>query len=104
MLRTDRDTAFNSVFVRDPSDHHRAKISAHTALWLAIAYLVAVPWYAPRDWIDPTLWALPAWAVVSIAGSVLLALATARALAAPWPGDESADADQVGPKGGGPAR
>ena len=89
LLRAGPDAAFNPVSVSDRLHQHRAGIPARNWLGPLVAYLIALPWYAPRDWIDPTFWALPIWAVASVAGSVLLALCTARALLVAWPDDEA---------------
>ena len=53
----------------------------------AVLLLVAVPWYWPAD--DKTRWAgVPAWVVVSLAGSVVVSLYTAWLLRRPWPSEE----------------
>jgi len=78
-----------SMPMPDRRAHHRGAVTPRTWLGLAAVYLVAVPWYAPAEWIDPTIWAFPAWAVASVAGSLGLAVVTARALLRPWPAEES---------------
>ena len=53
----------------------------------AVLLLGAVPWYWPAD--DKTRWAgVPAWVVVSLAGSVVVSLYTAWLLRRPWPSEE----------------
>jgi hypothetical protein len=52
-----------------------------------VLLVAAVPWYWPAD--DKTRWAgVPAWVVVSLAGSVVVSLYTAWLLRRPWPSEE----------------
>ena len=60
---------------------------------LALIYLVTVPWYLPRDWIDPTFWAFPAWSVVMIAGAISLAVFNAYVFLRLWPQDDDVEED-----------
>lgn len=57
--------------------------------WVAfgLIYLATVPWYLPRDWIDPTLWAFPAWSLVMVAGATVLAAFNAYVFLRLWPGE-----------------
>ena len=53
----------------------------------AVLLVAAVPWYWPAD--DKPRWAgVPAWVVVSLAGSVVVSLYTAWLLRRPWPSEE----------------
>jgi len=69
----------------------RGTIGARIPRWawavFAVLYLVIVPWYAPSDWIDPTCWAFPAWAVVTIVAAAALAAFNAYAFLRLWPRD-----------------
>ena len=60
---------------------------------LALIYLITVPWYLPRDWIDPTIWAFPAWSMVMIAGAVCLAAFNAYVFLRLWPEEHDVDED-----------
>lgn len=63
------------------------------AAWavFAIIYLVTVPWYAPSDWIDPTVWAFPAWSLWMILGGVVLAAFNAFVFLRLWPRNDDDD-------------
>lgn len=56
-------------------------------VWVAfgLIYLITIPWYLPRDWIDPTLWAFPAWSLVMVGGAIGLAAFTAYVFLRLWP-------------------
>ena len=66
---------------------HKGSAHLPRVVWVAfgLIYLITVPWYLPRDWIDPTLWAFPAWSLVMVGGATVLAAFTAYAFLRLWP-------------------
>lgn len=76
-----------------PDKERKKSMHLPAAAWITfvLIYLVTVPWYLPRDWIDPTLWAFPAWSLVTVGGATALAVFTAYALLRLWPEDGAID-------------
>jgi len=51
----------------------------------ALLYAATFPWYLPRTWIEPTVWAFPAWGVVTVVGSIAIGAFTAFVYLFAWP-------------------
>lgn len=62
------------------------------AAFLAV-YAVAVPWYAADDFTEPRLWAFPAWAALSVAGGIALAILNAYVYLKVWPTTDNENGD-----------
>jgi hypothetical protein len=66
------------------------------ALAFVVLYGLTIPWYLRRDWIEPSVWAFPAWALIPIAGSVAIGAFAAFVYLFAWP-------DEPPPPAGEPA-
>lgn len=88
-----RDPEQHETSNRTPRAAAEAKIPRRAWAVFALIYLVTIPWYLPRDWIDPTVWAFPAWATVMVSGAIALAAFNAYAFLRLWPKNESDGSD-----------
>jgi hypothetical protein len=82
-----------------PDDRPASGARIPPAVWVVftLIYLIIVPWYMPRDWIDPTLWAFPRWSLVTIGACAALAAFNAYVFLRLWPSgddDEHSDAER----------
>ncbi len=79
----------NTRDAHDEKDDVAAKPEVPPWVWIVftLIYLITVPWYLSRDWIDPTFWAFPAWSAVMVAGTIALAAFNAYVFLRHWPDD-----------------
>lgn len=56
---------------------------------LVLLALLSIPWYWPKDMVEPVIIGLPIWAFVSLLFSVAFAIATAFFIMKNWNEDNS---------------
>jgi len=69
-----------------PTDRSRGRLRMRTVTaTFVVLYALTIPWYLPRDWVEPSVWAFPAWATIPIAGSVAIGVFAAFVYLFAWP-------------------
>jgi hypothetical protein len=76
-----------------PERRRGALGGGRVAAIFALLYAATFPWYLPRDWIEPTFWAFPAWGVVTVLGSIAIGAFTACIYLFAWPEAPQPDLD-----------